>query len=179
MLSPAAIGVKKIVLIREAHIPTKVDPTKVGTHAAEGSAKVRALSFRRASEARQEGSAVHQRRISCGCTCDNFLAKKTARGPGFCSCWHQQQGGCPALRVLCEGREPRMRALRLRAEPAKVASAVSLPALAQNARTGHPPRFRWPKSKAGPPAVSAKAGQRHLCTRLYLSRNERKETESP
>jgi hypothetical protein len=66
MLSSAAIGVKKIVPIREAPIPTKVDPTKVGTHAAEGSAKVRALSFRRASEARQEESAVRKERTNCG-----------------------------------------------------------------------------------------------------------------
>jgi hypothetical protein len=32
MLSSAAIGVKKIVPIREAPIPTKVDPTKVDIH---------------------------------------------------------------------------------------------------------------------------------------------------
>jgi hypothetical protein len=60
MISPQPIGVKKIVPIHEAPIPTKVDPSKVDIYA-------KALSFRRASEARQEESAVRRQQTSRGC----------------------------------------------------------------------------------------------------------------
>jgi hypothetical protein len=96
MISPEHIGVKKIVQFREASIPTKVDPTKVDIHenidpcfegarlpvapqsprvsdspcplsAPSTSPLPKALSFRRASEARQEEPAVRQQRIRRGC----------------------------------------------------------------------------------------------------------------
>jgi hypothetical protein len=61
MISSTKIEVNQIVLFQEARIPTKVDPTKVDIAAPQP------LSFRRASEARQEESAVCQGRINCGC----------------------------------------------------------------------------------------------------------------
>ncbi len=56
---------------------------------------------------------------------------------------------------LCEEREPRTRAPGF-VRKGKVVSTASLPALATNARTGHPPSVTVSgKSKAGPPANAA------------------------
>jgi hypothetical protein len=46
--------------------------------------------------------------------------------------------GCPVLRVLGEGRVPRPQTQRVLCRTDKVASSASIPALAKNARTGHP-----------------------------------------
>src|SRR5271155_2756403 len=53
-----------------------------------------------------------------------------------------QHGECPVLRVRCEGRVLRMHTHRVCGEGTKMASAVSQPALAKSARTGHP-QNRW------------------------------------
>jgi len=54
----------------------------------------------------------------------------------------QTNRGCPALCAVCKGRVPRTHTPRGSYRRTKVVSAASLPALAKNARTGHPLN-RW------------------------------------
>jgi len=84
-----------------------------------------------------------------------------AGGPGFRSCRHDQYKWVPRpSRSLRRAGTTNAYATGLCGKGQKVVSAASLPALAKNARTGHPQRRCRTRtsSKAGPPALAFNPG---------------------